>query len=44
MYKIICNWTYAVIWKTTDWNQAKMIAKKHGAAIYKRNEKILDFK
>ena len=44
MYKIICNWTYAVIWRTKNRNQAEMIAKKYGAAIYKRNEKILDYK
>ena len=31
-------------WKTKNRNQAEMIAKKYGADVYKRNEKILDFK
>ena len=44
MYKIICNWTHNVIWSTRDKREAVAIAKKYGAAVYKRNEKILDFK
>ena len=43
MYKVICNLTHAVIWTTDKFPEAKMIALKYQAAIYKRNRKIEDF-
>lgn len=43
MYKVICNLTHAVIWATDKFPEAKMIALKYQAAIYKRNRKIEDF-
>lgn len=43
MYKVICNLTHAVIWTTSDFKEAKMVALKYQASIYKKNSKIKDF-